>query len=308
MKLVSYRLKGNLGSYRIGFLHNDKIVDVQHAYQRYLFANGKRDLANDVERLLPSNPNTYFSLGSLLFEKASSAYGYALDSELAGYQRNEVLIGTPISNPGKIICVGKNYADHAAEMESDIPDFPVLFAKFDNAIIGPEDNIVKSGSTSKLDYEVELGIVIGKETSKVSRENAYDYIAGYTIGNDISARDLQRRTQQWLQGKTLDKSTPIGPYVVTKDEVENPANLSVRSFVNGEERQSSNTSLLIFDIPFLIEYISKTITLKPGDIILTGTPNGVGVAMNPPQFLKDGDVVTVEIDGVGRMENKVVKK
>ncbi|WP_156288388.1 fumarylacetoacetate hydrolase family protein [Oceanobacillus salinisoli] len=308
MKLVSYKLKEVPGTYRVGFLHNDKIIDVQEAYENYLLENGQKDLANIADRILPVDPMKFFLTGSILLKETNAAYEYMKEKEELGLKRESVHLGTPISNPSKVICVGKNYADHAAEMNSDVPEFPVLFAKFSNAIIGPEDDIEKSKETNKLDYEVELGVVIGKEASNVSRDDAYDYIAGYTIGNDISARDLQMRTQQWLQGKTLDRSTPIGPWVVTKEEVPDPSSLSIRSYVNDEERQSSHTSKLIFDIPFLMEYISSKITLVPGDIILTGTPDGVGLAMDPPQFLNDGDLVTLEIENVGRMENKVVEK
>ncbi len=162
-----------------------------------------------------------------------------------GYSREEVRLLTPVPEPSKIICIGKNYADHAAEMKSDVPEYPVLFAKFANSLIGPEDVIEKSPKTSQLDYEVELTAVIGKEASRVKRENALKYIAGYTIGNDISARDLQTRTPEWLQGKTLDRSTPVGPWIVTADEVGDPGDLTIQSQVNGNVRQSSSTSKLI---------------------------------------------------------------
>ncbi|RLL46614.1 FAA hydrolase family protein [Oceanobacillus piezotolerans] len=307
MKLASYKLKKASGSFRVGFIENEKVIDVQQAYQDALISKGEHDTAYQIEQNLPADPTAFFSLGFHALDKANEAYKYIAGKNL-GVERDEVLLGTPIPNPSKIICVGKNYADHAAEMNSDIPEFPVLFAKFSNAIVGPEDALEKPRLTNQLDYEVELGIVIGREASKVKRENAYDYIAGYTIGNDGSARDLQFRTQQWLQGKNADRTTPIGPWIVTKDELTDAANLGIRSFVNGEKRQSSNTSKLIFDVPFLLEYITEIMTLKPGDIILTGTPDGVGAGMNPPQFLQAGDVVTVEIDQIGRMENKVVEK
>ncbi|WP_369403454.1 fumarylacetoacetate hydrolase family protein [Gracilibacillus boraciitolerans] len=185
---------------------------------------------------------------------------------------------------------------------------PVLFSKFNNALIGPEDEIYKSDATEKLDYEVELAVVIGAKASKVKKEDALDYIAGYTIGNDISARDLQKRTPQWLQGKSLDHTTPIGPWIVTTSEINDPGNLSIKSYVNGEPRQSSNTKQLIFDVQYLIEFISNLMTLDPGDIILTGTPGGVGMAMNPPKFLEADDLVTLEIDKIGKLENKVIAK
>lgn len=307
MKLVSYKLKKEMDPWRIGCMVEDRILDLQGAYLKQIGGIGDSIIDADF----PADPDTFYSFGEAMLEKARECLRYvqnARDSfEELLHERESAIIGAPVPNPSKIICVGKNYAEHAAEMDSDVPDHPVLFAKFTNALIGPEDPIEKSPATEKLDYEVELTIVIGKPASKVKRAEAYDYIAGYTIGNDTSARDLQKRTQQWLQGKTLDRTTPIGPWVVTADELVDPSNLSIRSFVNGEERQSSNTSKLIFDIPYLVEFISNLITLNPGDIIMTGTPDGVGFAMKPPQFLNDGDVVTLEIEGIGTMENKVVK-
>ncbi|WP_249871262.1 fumarylacetoacetate hydrolase family protein [Oceanobacillus saliphilus] len=310
MKLLSYQSK-ETDSCRIGCMVGDKIVDLQEAYRRMIISKSEKDTLTAIAQEFPSEPGRFFSTGERLIEKAIEAHNYILTSnsniEEFSYNREEVTLGTPVPSPSKIICVGKNYADHVVEMQSEIPDYPVLFAKFTNALIGPEDSIEKSSSTEKLDYEVELTIVIGKEASKVKKENALDYIAGYTIGNDISARDLQKRTPQWLQGKTLDRTTPIGPWVVTADEIEDPSNLSIKSYVNGEERQSSNTSHLIYNIPFLIEFISDLITLNPGDIIMTGTPDGVGFAMNPPQFLKGGDVVELEIEKIGTMRNNVIE-
>ncbi|WP_085991386.1 fumarylacetoacetate hydrolase family protein [Oceanobacillus senegalensis] len=308
MKLANYIFKGKPGRSRIGFIHNDRIVDIQESYQRYLVNSGENNLANDVEYILPSNPEVFFSRGLNILDEVEKAYNYAQEGEVDSYSLDEVRLETPNPNPSKIICVGKNYEEHVAEVDSDLPDHPVLFAKFNNALIGPEDDIEKPKDTKQYDYEVELGIVIGKEATKVSRVNAYEYISGYTIGNDISARDLQFRTQEWLQGKTLDNSTPVGPWVVTKDEIGDPTNLSIRALVNGEERQSSNTKFMIFDIPYLMEYITNLITLKPGDIILTGTPEGVGLGMNPPGFINDGDMVTLEIENIGKMENRVIEK
>ncbi len=222
------------------------------------------------------------------------------------YKKEEVVIGPPVPNPSKIICVGTNYAEHIAEMKGVVPDYPVLFAKFNNALIGPEDSIYKTDQTEKLDYEAELGVVIGQKASNVKQEDVFEYIAGYTIANDISARDLQKRTLQWLQGKSLDHTTPIGPYIVTVDDIPNPNQLNIKSYVNGEMRQSSNTKHQIFNIPHIVSFISELITLEPGDIILTGTPDGVGMGMNPPTYLKLGDKVRVEIEGIGMMENEVV--
>ncbi|MBY7144071.1 fumarylacetoacetate hydrolase family protein [Virgibacillus sp. NKC19-3] len=309
MKLVSYKFKQDPGHFRVGWIVNDSVYDIQEAYRQLLIYKQEKDLVNQIDTILPADPDDFFSIGKRAIDRATEAYHYIMVSDRPFHflHQEELCFSTPISSPSKVICVGKNYGDHVAEMKGEVPEFPVLFAKFNNALIGPEDMIEKPAATNKLDYEVELAVVIGKEATRVSKENALDYVAGYTIGNDISARDLQKRTPQWLQGKTLDRSTPIGPWVVTPEEVADPSDLTVRSYVNGEERQSSNTRHFIFDVPYLIEFISNLMTLKPGDIILTGTPDGVGFAMDPPQFLNDGDVVTMEIEGIGQMENMVKK-
>jgi acylpyruvate hydrolase len=310
VKLVSYKHKGGLDTYRIGFIDRDNIVDLQETYQNMLLDTDRVDEAYTYQSLLPSNPDTFFSLGAIGLSRAKESYDYYVNqpSKVSPYKREQLILGPPVPNPSKIICIGTNYADHVAEMKSSIPEYPVLFAKFTNALIGPDDDIEKSPLTEKLDYEVELAVVIGKEAVSVSEQDALEYVAGYTIGNDVSARDLQKRTPQWLQGKSLDKSTPIGPWIVTKDELKDPANLELKSYINGEIRQHSNTKHLIFNIPHLISFISNLMTLNPGDIILTGTPHGVGFAMDPPQFLQNGDVVTLEIDGIGKLENKVCPK
>jgi acylpyruvate hydrolase len=287
-----------------------KVVDIQDAYRKYLEAEGEQELADHIPYVIPSDPAAFLSIGFDAAAKARTAV-HALDKQYLrerSFHREDVRLSAPTSSPSKIICIGKNYLDHAMEMGGEVPEYPMLFAKFNNSIIGPEDKIEKPAVTNKLDYEVELAVVIGKETHNVSRTEALDYVLGYTLANDTSARDLQKRTSQFLQGKTLDNSTPIGPWIVTADEIGDPSNLSIRSLVNGEERQSSNTGKLIFDIPYLLSFISSLFTLKPGDIILTGTPDGVGAGMKPPQFLKGGDKVTLEIEKIGTMENTIVEK
>ncbi|MBB6453780.1 acylpyruvate hydrolase [Salirhabdus euzebyi] len=308
MKLLVYRLKKALGDYRVGAFVEERVIDLNEAYRQLLLHQGEIDLVRNINSLLPTNISDYYSLGEVAFERSKEAIDFTMRNGLTKgvYDKEEVELAPPIPKGSKIICVGKNYKDHVMEMKSDIPDFPVLFNKFSNAIIGAEDSIQKSVYTEKLDYEGELTIVIGKEASHVRKEEALHYILGYTIGNDISARDLQKRTPQWLQGKSLDHSSPIGPWVVTGDEIQNPANLSIKTFVNGELRQNSNTEHLIFNIPFLIEFVSRLITLEPGDVILTGTPDGVGFGMEPPQYLQAGDTVKVEIEKIGTLENKVV--
>jgi len=309
LKLLSYKIKGNPGPARMGFMHEEKIVDLQETWRRWQRAGNKDNEADAADRLFPADPVQFYAVGQSVIEQAKDVQAYAKTNDVKDitFSRDETNLATPVPSPSKIICVGKNYAAHAAEMDSNVPDHPVLFAKFANALIGPDDLIEKPGFVRKLDYEAELTAVIGKQASHIKRENALDYIAGYTIGNDISARDLQKRTPQWLQGKTMDRATPIGPWVVTADEVGSPGHLAISSYVNGEKRQAATTEQLIFDIPFLIEFISSLITLKPGDLIMTGTPDGVGMGMEPPQFLNDGDTITVEIDNIGRMENRVAE-
>ena len=213
---------------------------------------------------------------------------------------NIIRIGPPISRPSKIVCVGLNYAKHAAESGMKIPDEPVLFFKSSSAITGPYDPIIIPKNSSKTDWEVELAIVIGKRASYVSKEDALNYIAGYVLHNDVSEREFQiERSGQWVKGKSCDSFAPIGPFIATADEIENPNNLNLWLKVNGEEMQNSNTSDFIFNIEEVVSYISQFMTLMPGDIISTGTPFGVGLGLNPPKYLKEGDIVELGIEGLG---------
>ena len=213
---------------------------------------------------------------------------------------NNIRIGPPISRPSKIVCVGLNYAKHAAESGMKIPDEPVLFFKSSSAITGPFDPIIIPKNSSKTDWEVELAIVMGKRASYVSKEDALNYIAGYVLHNDVSEREFQiERSGQWVKGKSCDSFAPIGPFIATADEIENPNNLNLWLKVNGEEMQNSNTSDFIFNIEEVVSYISQFMTLMPGDIISTGTPFGVGLGLNPPKYLKEGDIVELGIEGLG---------
>ena len=213
---------------------------------------------------------------------------------------NNIRIGPPISRPSKIVCVGLNYAKNAAESGMKIPDEPVLFFKSSSAITGPYDPIIIPKNSSKTDWEVELAIVMGKRASYVSKEDALNYIAGYVLHNDVSEREFQiERSGQWVKGKSCDSFAPIGPFIATADEIENPNNLNLWLKVNGEEMQNSNTSDFIFNIEEVVSYISQFMTLMPGDIISTGTPFGVGLGLNPPKYLKEGDIVELGIEGLG---------
>jgi acylpyruvate hydrolase len=211
----------------------------------------------------------------------------------------------PVPAPGKILCIGQNYADHCAEQNKPLPERPILFSKFPSCVIGPGDTIVKPPETAMLDYEVELVVVIGKRARNVRREDALSHVAGYMIGNDVTARDIQKRDVQWVRGKSFDTFAPIGPFLVTTDEIPDPGALDLRCWVNGELRQDSNTKNLVFDVPTLIENLSAGITLEPGDLLFTGTPGGVGVFRDPPVFLQPGDHVAMEISALGRLENTV---
>ena len=211
----------------------------------------------------------------------------------------------PIPRPGKIVCVGLNYRDHAEEQDAELPAAPLLFAKFTTALIGPGDPIVIPSIVTKCDYEAELGVVIGTTVRNVSKENAFEAVAGYLVANDVSARDLQFSDGQWTRGKSPDTFCPVGP-LVPAGEVGDPHALGIRAILNGETMQDSTTANLIFGIDEVISYASQTSTLEEGDLILTGTPAGVGVFRDPQRLLQPGDEITIEIDSVGSLTNPVV--
>jgi acylpyruvate hydrolase len=219
--------------------------------------------------------------------------------------RDELRFRPVVPHPGKIICVGLNYRAHVEETGRELPDYPVLFTKFATTLTGPYDPITLPPEPAAVDYEGELAVVIGERVRRAPRERALAAVAGLTVANDVSMRDYQYKASQWLQGKAWDASTPLGPELVTLDEVGDPSQLTLRTFLNGEQVQSASTELLIFDIATLISTLSEFATLEPGDVILTGTPAGVGYRREPKLLLGDGDVVVVEIDGVGRIENRV---
>jgi 2,4-didehydro-3-deoxy-L-rhamnonate hydrolase len=218
-----------------------------------------------------------------------------------------IRVGSPVARPSKIICVGLNYAKHAQETNAPIPAEPILFFKSTTALCGPNDNVVIPKNSTKTDWEVELAVVIGKKATYVEEINAIEYVAGYALHNDYSEREFQlERGGQWVKGKSCDTFAPLGPFLATKDEIKDPQLLNLWLSVNGEKLQHSNTSDMIFEIPFLVSYISQFMTLLPGDVISTGTPFGVGLGFKPPRFLKAGDVVELGIDGLGTQKQKAV--
>lgn len=214
--------------------------------------------------------------------------------------------GPAVADPGKIICVGLNYRRHAAETGMAVPETPVLFSKFLNTIASYGDSVTLPQVATQYDYEVELGVVIGKPARNVSEAEALDYVLGYVTSNDISVRDLQTRTSQWLLGKTLDNFLPVGPYLVTADEVGDPQQLSIKTWVNGDIRQDSHTGDMIFTVAEIVSYISRYFTLEPGDIIVTGTPEGVAMGREDKPWLKPGDEVVVEVERLGTLKNVMI--
>ena len=234
-----------------------------------------------------------------LVARVAEAQGPTIDPD-------QVRIAAPIQRPGKIICVGLNYHDHCREQGLEPPAYPLLFSKFANAVADPGASVTRPRATEKLDLECELAIVIGRRAAAIGPHEASDVIFGYTILNDVTARDLQREDKQWLRAKGSDGFAPMGPGVATADEIGDPAALRLRSFVNGEAWQDSSTAEMVFDIPTIVAFASQTIALEPGDVIATGTPAGVGHYQSPPRYLAGGDVMRCEIEGIGAIENPVL--
>lgn len=238
------------------------------------------------------------------WQQAAVEFASSAESKVA---LSGIKLDAPVRNSQKLICIGKNYAQHAAEMGGESPQIPVVFSKFESAINCPEGPILLPAISDQVDFEAELVVVIGRRGKNIPEKEAMDYVFGYCCGNDISARDWQKGKPggQWLLGKTFDGFAPLGPYITTKDEIPDPHDLRIQLRLNGETMQDSSTSHLIFRIDFLIAHLSKFVTLEPGDLIFTGTPAGVGAGRNPQIFLKPGDQIEVEIQGLGVLKNHV---
>ena len=258
---------------------------------------------NQADASLPSDIRSLLALGSEGIKRADDALSRGSPLE----QQNLKLLA-PVPAPEKVICIGLNYSDHAAESGMPPPPEPVVFSKFVTSVCGHEDEIVLPSASQQVDYEAELVVVIGTAGHSIPRERAMDHVAGYCCGHDVSARDwqLSKPGGQWLMGKTFDTFAPMGPALVTCDEVPDPGNLRIALRLNGETMQDSTTAKLIFSVEELVSYVSGVCTLTPGDVIFTGTPPGVGMARKPPVFLKDGDVVEVDIEHLGVLCNQVV--
>ncbi len=232
----------------------------------------------------------------------------AIDPQSLPVVEGEPRLGPCVAGLQKIVCIGLNYSDHAAETGAEPPEEPIIFAKALNALCGPNDDVEMPRGSTALDWEVELAVIIGKKTKYVSEAEAMDHVAGFAIMNDVSERNFQtKRSGQWTKGKSHDTFGPLGPWLVTRDEVADPHNLDMWLDVNGERRQTGNSNTLIFNVPYVIAYLSQFMTLMPGDVISTGTPPGVGMGMKPPQYLKPGDVMTLSITGLGEQRQTVVQ-
>jgi 2-keto-4-pentenoate hydratase/2-oxohepta-3-ene-1,7-dioic acid hydratase in catechol pathway len=252
---------------------------------------------------LPTDLALLLAGGGALLERVRAAVASGIGRQPLA----EVRLAAPIPRPQKFFAVGLNYADHVAESGLPTPEFPTVFAKMTSCVTGPHDDVQRPLVSEQLDYEGELGFVIGRRCRHVSRDEAAGAIAGYVVINDVSVRDYQLRTAQWTLGKSFDTHGVVGPWIVTADEID-PHSLDIRTLVNGEERQHSNTRNLIFDCFDQVEVLSAVCTLEPGDIVATGTPGGVGIAAKPPSWLVPGDVVRVEIEGIGAIENRIIQE
>ncbi|RPI26926.1 MAG: FAA hydrolase family protein [Acidobacteria bacterium] len=305
MRFCSFRAGDGL--IRFGLkIDESRIADVPRALRALIDAR----LLDPVPSLLDvPDLKSWLSFGRTALEVSAKIRDLLLTHGIAGdsvYDISRTRLAAPIPNPGKIIAIGLNYRDHAAEQKAPLPQAPLIFAKFPTAVIGPEDEIRLPGISRKVDVEAELCVVVGRKGKGFSEPEAADAIAGYTVGNDVSARDLQFSDKQWVRGKSCDTFAPSGPFLVTADEIGDPHNLDIRLELNGHPRQSSNTRQMVFNSYALVAYISQTITLETGDLIYTGTPAGVGVFRDPPVFLKPGDVVEVSIEKIGTLRNRVI--
>src|SRR4029450_2604537 len=264
---------------------------------------------NDERLEYPSTYMSWFDIDGGLFQQAKELYetlaateqslGSSMESGLI--PRSQARLLAPVPRPGKLICIGLNYRDHALESNMKIPEHPVVFSKFSTAVIAPGEAVVLPPTSEKVDYEAELAVVIGRRAKNISATRALDYVLGYTAFNDVSARDFQFADGQWQRGKSCDTFAPMGPAIITTDVVPDPHNLSIKLVLNGKTMQDSNTNQLIFNVSELIEFLSQTITLEPGDVIATGTPPGVGFARKPPVFLQPDDVMEVDIEKIGKL-------
>ncbi|PYN96778.1 MAG: hypothetical protein DMD91_20195 [Candidatus Rokuibacteriota bacterium] len=297
MKLVRFSQNGQAP--RLGSLQGDRIADLQASLASTLAKRGVVRAQAIAAALIPNSTREFLEGG------AASQDAVASITEWVTVPRNAARLHAPIADPSKFICIGLNYRDHAEEAGQPIPKEPPIFPKWNTAILDPGEPILRPRGSKQLDWEVELGVVIGRTARFVPRERALDYVAGYTIINDVSARDFQFLTSQWAAGKIGDTMAPVGPYIADRTEVPDPHVLDLKLSVNGSLMQTGNTKTFIFDVRYVVSYLSSLITLSPGDLIATGTPPGVGFARKPPVFLQPGDSCRLEITDLGTLENSI---
>jgi len=315
MRLVTFAARGQT---RIGALEGDWIVDLARAARAHYAARGVTRPGARARALLPQSMTGLLAGGDEVLALArdaaaetrqalaSAAQARTLERDGIVWRSGDVRLLPPVPAPSKILCVGRNYAEHAREGGSAPPEIPIFFGRFPHSLLGPGEPYVLPRVSEQVDYEGELAAVIGRRGRDIPESRALDYVAGYTIFNDISIRDFQRRTTQWMIGKNFDRSGPLGPALVTRDEVPDPQALSLAVEVSGERLQEAATSTMIFTVAYLIADVSRALTLEPGDVIATGTPSGVGFARKPPRWLRAGDVVRVSITKLGVLETPVV--
>jgi acylpyruvate hydrolase len=314
MRLVTYQREGQV---RIGAQHDGWIIDLNRAYRAMLQQIGNDDELAVAYVRVPTDMIELLNGGETSLHAAQQAIAYVSGQLTQGedarlHQQgiialsDQVSLLPPVLRPGKVLCLGLNYRPHAAEAGMVLPDYPLLFHKSAGSLIGHNQPIVIPRISNQIDYEGELAFIIGRRGKYIPEDAALSYIAGYSVANDVSARDLQLRTSQWTSGKMLDTFGPLGPVLVTSDEIPDPQQLTLRTTLNEQVVQESTTAEMIFRISYLVSYISTLITLQPGDVILTGTPAGVGNSRTPQLFMQPGDTVTVEIEHVGKLTNPVV--
>jgi 2-keto-4-pentenoate hydratase/2-oxohepta-3-ene-1,7-dioic acid hydratase in catechol pathway len=297
MKLIRY-FDGKVESYGILSRNEKTVVCIP-------------SLARHMHKRLPSRLDAFIRMGEKAVKTSEKLLEEAPQQviEKSSVPISQIKLLAPIANPPKIICLGLNYRDHAAEQNASIPDEPIIFLKPHTTIIGPGEDIVKPSFVKKLDYEAELAIIIGEKAKNVPVSEARKHIFGYTILNDVSARDIQFKDRQWTRGKSFDTFAPTGPCITTENQMRDTANLSIKTWVNKELRQKSTTKNMVFNVYEIVHHLSKVMTLEPCDIIATGTPAGVGFAIKPePKFLQHGDIVRIEIENIGVLENRVVEE
>jgi 2-keto-4-pentenoate hydratase/2-oxohepta-3-ene-1,7-dioic acid hydratase in catechol pathway len=309
MKLVTYSWKGNVA---LGAVSNDRVVDLRRAHAAALRRQEDTDELAVADLRVPGDLLGLLRGGGASLAAAQRALAFVEElretpeaSDL-WHPLADVQLLPPILRPGKVVCVGLNYRSHLAEIGDPVPQYPILFHKAATSLVGHRQAIVLPRISREVDFEGELAVVIGRRGKHIAERDALSHVAGYTCANDVSANDLEFRTSQWTSGKMLDTFCPLGPVLLTRDSVRDPGLLRLKTTLNGQTMQQACTSDMVFSVPFLISYVSALATLEPGDLLLTGTPAGIGCNRKPPVFLKPGDEVSVQIEGIGTLTNRTV--